>query len=155
MRRELEFGRVGAGLRLRFSRGGFSVYAMALDYDYDDEFERFLEFADSPLLGSRPRIEALVGSFLTQTQGTIDRQVAAGRRAHLRPAYARARRFVGARRGATTATSRSVALTWQYAQSARLDWMVTAGLVDSDRYGNIAFASIALGLRTDAGAIFL
>ena len=50
----------------------------------------------------------------------------------------------------TTRAARSVALTWHYVQSARLDWSVSTGLVDSDRYGNIAFTSIALGLRTEA-----
>jgi hypothetical protein len=145
IRRELAFGALGAGAHMRYSRRGFSVYAMALEYDYDDDFERFLDFADSPQAGTRPRIEALVSSLLTQTQGTIDRQVAVGvDRTFGR--HALALDVSSVRDAVDDSASRSVALTWQYAQSARVDWMVSTGLVDSDRYGNIAFASIALGL---------
>jgi hypothetical protein len=144
-RREVEFGAFGAGARLRYSRGGFGVFAMALEYEYDDDFERFLEFADSPQLGTRPRIEALVSSFLTLAQGTIDRQIAAGIEQSF-GRHALALDLSSVRDAVDGTGSRSAAVTWQYAQSARVDWMVSTGMVDSDRYGNIAFASIALGL---------
>ena len=70
--RSVDFSAVGGGLQLPFSHGNLSVYAVGVRYDYDDDFDRFLALPQSPQLSSRPRIEALVGSFITQTQGAIE-----------------------------------------------------------------------------------
>jgi hypothetical protein len=145
MRRTLAFSALGAGVGLSFARGRFNAYALALSYDYDDDFDRFLELAGSPLLERRPRIELLLGSFTTQAQGAIDRQAAFGiERGFGRHALALDIAFV--HDAVIDSDSASVALTYRRAQSARLDWSVSAGMMDSDRYGGLAFAGVAVGL---------
>ena len=37
-------------------------------------------------------------------------------------------------------------LTWRRVESARLDWSVSAGMVDSDAYGTSTFLGVGLGL---------
>ena len=145
VRREVDFSAVGAGLELSFARGNFNAYASALTYDYDEQLDQFIALANSPELASRPRIEALVGTFMTQAQGAIDRQYGAG----IERAFGRhslALDLANVHDVILDAGSTSVALTWRYAQSARLDWSVSAGMVDSDTYGNIGFVGIGLGI---------
>ena len=143
--RSEDFSAVGGGLQLTFSHGNLSVYAMGVRYDYDDDFDRFLALTHSPQLSRRPRIEALVGSFITQTQGTIDRQAGVG----LEQTFGRhalALDVSSVRDAIDETRSTSVGLTWRCAQSARFDWGVTAGMVDSERYGDIGFAGLSLGI---------
>lgn len=145
VRREVEFSALGAGLELSYARGNFHAYASALTYDHDEEFDQFIELADSPQLSERPRIEALVGTFMTQAQGAIDRQYGAG----VERAFGRhsvALDLANVHDAILDAGSTSVALTWRYAQSARFDWSVTGGFVDSDTWGNIGFAGLGLGI---------
>ena len=145
VRREVDFSALGGGLELGYARGNFNAYVSALSYDYDDGFEQFIELAGSPQLDSRPRIEALVGTFMTQAQGAVDRQYAAG----LEFAFGRhslALDLANVHDAMLDAGSTSAALTWRYAQSARLDWSVTGGMVDSDTYGSIGFVGVGLGI---------
>ncbi len=145
VRREVDFSALGAGVELSYARGNFNAYASALTYDYDEEFDQFIELADSPELSERPRIEALVGTFMTQAQGAIDRQYGAG----IERAFGRhsvALDLANVHDAILEAGSTSVAITWRYAQSARLDWSVTGGFVDSDTWGNIGFAGLGLGI---------
>lgn len=145
VRREIGFSALGAGLQIGFSRGNFSAYAMTIGYDYDEEFDDFLDLEDSPLLARRPRIEALLGSFLTQAQGAIDRQTGAGvERSFGRHSLAVDVSYV--HDAVLDAGSTSFALSFRRAQSANLDWSVSAGLADSEAYGDIAFLSVSLGL---------
>jgi hypothetical protein len=145
VRREVDFSALGGGLELQFARGNFSGYVSGVVYDYDDDFDRFIDLANSPELVLRPRIEALVGTFLTQAQGAIDRQYGAGvERAFGR--HSLALDLAGVHDAILDAGSVSVSLTWRYARSARLDWSVTGGLVDSDTYGDIGFVSVGLGI---------
>jgi hypothetical protein len=145
VRREVGFSAMGGGLQVTFSHGSFNAYAMALQYDFDEEFDDFLGLVDSPQLESRPRIEALVGSFLTQAQGAIDRQSGAG----IERSFGRnsvALDLSQVHDAVRDASSVSVALTWRRAQSAHMDWMVSAGMIDSDTYGGIAFLGVGVGL---------
>lgn len=143
--RKVEFSAIGGGLQLGFSHGDINAYAMALEYDYDEDFNDFLDLADSPLLERRPRIEALLGSFLTQAQGAIDRQAGFGvERSFGRQSLAVD--FSSVHDAVLDASSTSVALTYRRAQSAHVDWTVSAGMVDSDAYGGIAFLGFGLGL---------
>jgi hypothetical protein len=145
LHRAAEFSAVGGGLQLSFARGNFTAYALALEYEYEDDFNRFLDLLDSPQLEVRPRIEALVGSFLTQALGAIDRQWGAGvERSFGR--HALAFDVSSVHDAIIDASSTSVALTYRHAQSARVDWNVSGGMVDSDQYGNIAFLGVGLGL---------
>lgn len=145
LKRGVDFSAVGGGLQLAFNRGNFSAYAMGVTFDYDDDFDAFLALTDSPQLAQRPLIEALVGSIVTQTQGAIDRQLGAG----LEQTFGRSSiglDFSYVRDAVDSAASTSASLSWRYAQSAHLDWTLTAGLVDSDRYGDIGFAGISVGI---------
>ena len=145
VRREVEFGALGGGLDVSLARGNFNAYVSALSYDYDDEFEQFIDLANSPQLDSRPRIEALVGTFMTQAQGAVDRQYAAG----IEIAFGRhslALDLANVHDAILDAGSTSAALTWRHAQSARLDWSITGGVVDSDTYGSIGFVGAGLGI---------
>jgi hypothetical protein len=145
LRREADFSAVGGGLQVTYARGNFTAYLMALEYEYDDDFNQFLDLVDSPQLEQRPRIEALLGSFLTQAQGAIDRQWGAGvERSFGRHALALDMAWV--HDAIIDASSTSLALTYRHAQSAHIDWNVSGGMVDSDRYGNIAFLGVGLGL---------
>jgi hypothetical protein len=145
VRREVDFSAVGAGLSLGYARGSYNAYLSALRYDYDDGFDRFIELAASPQLTDRPRIEALVATFMTQAQGAIDRQYGAGvERSFGR--HSLALDLAAVHDAILDAGSTSIALTWRYAQSARLDWSVTAGMVDSDAYGGIGFVGVGLGI---------
>jgi hypothetical protein len=142
LNRTVEFSAVGGGLQLSFDRGNFSAYAMGVTYDYNDDFTNFIELTQSPQLARRPRIEALVGSFVTQAQGAIDRQVGAG----VEQTFGRHLLGVdlsSVRDAIDDTTSTSVALTWRYAQSARLSLSLSGGMVDSDRYGDIAFVGVS------------
>jgi hypothetical protein len=145
VRRDVEFSALGGGLELQFARGNFNGYVSGVVYDYDDDFDRFIELAGSPQIARRPRIEALVGTFLTQAQGAIDRQYGAGvERTFGR--HSLALDLASVHDAILDAGSVSVALTWRHARSARLDWSVTGGLVDSDTYGDIGFVSVGLGI---------
>lgn len=145
VRREVDFSAIGGGLQVAFARGNFNAYAMALIYEFDDGFDQFVALADSPQLASRPRIEALMGSFMTQAQGAIDRQVGAGgERSFGRHSIALDLAYV--HDAILDADSTSLAATWRYAQSARIDWSLSAGLIDSDTYGDIAFVGVAIGI---------
>lgn len=145
VQRELDFAANGAGLQVAYTNESFSAYAMALEYDYDQDFDDFLALIDSPQLELRPRIEALVGSFITQTQGAIDRQAGVG----CEFAFGRDSLAVDlsyAHDAVLDAASSSLALTWRRAQTAHLDWGLTAGLVDSDSFGDIGFLGMQIGL---------
>jgi hypothetical protein len=118
---------------------------MALKYDYDDDFDNFIAIINSPQLAQRPIIEALVGSFITQAQGAIDRQAGAGvERAFGR--HSLALDIASVHDAMLDSSSVSAAITWRYTQSAHVDWSVTGGMVDSDAYGQIGFLGVALGL---------
>lgn len=145
VRREVDFSAVGGGLELSYARGNFNAYVSAITWDYDDQLDQFLVLASAPELASRPRIEALVGTFMTQAQGAIDRQYGAG----IERAFGRhslALDVANVHDIILDAGSTSLAVTWRYAQSARLDWSVSGGMVDSDTYGNIGFIGIGLGI---------
>jgi hypothetical protein len=145
VRREMEFSAVGAGLQVGFSRGNFNFYAMTLTYDYDEQFDDFLDLGRSPLLQRRPRIEALLGSFLTQAQGAIDRQTGTGIEYGFgRQSLALDLSYV--HDAVLDASSVSAAFTFRRAQSARLDWSLSAGMADSEAYGDIAFLGVMLSL---------
>lgn len=145
IRRDVEFSALGAGLEVTWTRGRISAYASGLVYDYDDDFDRFIELSRSPQLARRPRIEALVGSFLTQAQGAIDRQAGAGiERSFGRQSLALDVSHV--HDAILDAGSVSVAVTWRLARTARLDWSVSGGVVDSDAYGDVAFIGVGLGI---------
>jgi len=146
LRRELEFSAFGTGAQLSFTNDDFSIYGMALSYDYDRDFERFLALPDTPLAERRPRIEALYGSFILQAQGAIDRQLALGGeysfgRHSLALDVARLHDAVA------DASSTSIGLTWRHFRSSHFDWSVTAGLVDSALVDDLAFVSVGLGLH--------
>jgi hypothetical protein len=145
VRREVEFSAVGLGAQLGFTRGNFNAYAMTLGYDYDEEFDDFLDLAGSPLLERRPRIEALLGSFLTQAQGAIDQQTGAGIEYGVgRQSLAMDLSYV--HDAVLDASSASVAFTFRRARGAHLDWSVSVGLADSEAYGDITFLGVMLGL---------
>jgi hypothetical protein len=145
LRREMEFSAVGAGLQVGFARGNFNAYAMTIGYDYDDKFDDFLDLTGSPLLDRRPRIEALLGSFLTQAQGAIDQQTGAGVEYGFgRHSLALDLSYV--HDAVLDASSVSVAVSFRRAESAHLDWSVSAGVADSEAYGDIAFLGVMLGL---------
>jgi hypothetical protein len=146
LRRELEFSALGAGAQLSYTNDRFSVYGMALGYDYDEDFERFLDLPDGPLAERRPRIEALYGSFILQAQGAIDRQAALGGEYSF-GRHSLALDLARIHDAVAEASSTSVALTWHYFRSSRLDWSVTAGMVDSAMISDMAFLSVTLGLH--------
>jgi len=143
--RDVDFAALGGGLQVSFARGNFSAYAMAVQYDYDDDFDRFVELTQSPQLALRPRIEALLGSFITQAQGAIDRQSGVGIE-QIFGRHALGLDVSSVHDAITDSGSVSVALTWRYTQSARFDVSVTGGMVDSDQYGDIGFLGVAVGV---------
>ena len=145
VRRSVDFSALGAGLELSYTRGAFGAYLMGLDYEYDDDFERFLAIDDGPLAERRPRIEALLGSFITQAQGAIDSQAAVG--AH----YSFGRHTLAVdvstvHDAIIDESSTSVMLTWHRVHSTRLDWSISAGLIDSISLGNVGFMAVSLGI---------
>jgi hypothetical protein len=145
VRREMDFTATGFGFEASYSIGNWSGYLGAIAYEFDDSFEDFVNFARSPQVVRRPRVEALVANFITLTQGAIDREARVGvERAFGRHSVALDATQV--RDAITEEDSVSVALTWSFAQSARLDWSLSGGFVDSDSLGNIAFAGVALGV---------
>jgi len=146
LRRELEFSALGAGAQLSYTHDAFSIYGMALAYDYDDDFQRFLDLPNSPLVERRPRIEAFYGSFILQAQGAIDRQAALGGEYSI-GRHSLALDLVRLHDAVADASSTSMALTWHYFRSSHLDWSVTAGMVDSAIASDLAFLSLALGLH--------
>jgi hypothetical protein len=145
VKRTADFTATGGGLELRWTRGGVDAYVSGVLYDYDDGFDRFIELSRSPQLARRPRVEALVSTILTQAQGVIDRQLGAGvERAFGRQSLAL---DVSSVHDAITDTrSVSLAVTWRHARSARMDWNVSVGVVDSDAWGDVAFIGAGLGL---------
>jgi hypothetical protein len=146
LRRELEFSAFGTGAQLSFTNDDFSVYGMALAYDYDDDFARFLALPNTPLAERRPRIEALYGSFILQAQGAIDRQAALGGEYSF-GRHSLALDVVRLHDAVADASSTSIGLTWHHFRSSHLDWSVTAGMVDSAIVNDLAFVSVALGLH--------
>jgi hypothetical protein len=146
LRREMEFSAVGTGVQLSFTNDHFSVYGMALSYDYDEDFERFLELPDTPLAERWPRIEALYGSFILQAQGAIDRQAALGGE-YTFGRHSLALDVARLHDAVAEASSTSIGLTWHYFRSSHLDWSVTAGMVDSAIVSDLVFVSVALGLH--------
>ena len=144
LRRSVEFSALGAGLELMYTHGDFGAYLMALDYEYDDEFDRFLAIDDGPLAERRPRIEAMLGSFITQAQGAIDSQAAAG----VQYSFDRHTLAVDVSTvhdAIIDESSTSVMLTWHRVHSSRLDWSISAGLIDSISLGNVGFMAVSLG----------
>jgi len=146
LRREMGFAAFGAGAQLSYTAADFSFYGMALRYDYDDDFQRFLDLPNTPLAERRPRIEALYGSFILQAQGAIDRQMGLGGE-YTFGRHSLALDFVRLHDAVADAGSTSLAFTWHWFQSSRLDWSVTAGMVDSAIVNDMAFLSVALGLH--------
>jgi len=143
--RDVDFAAIGGGLQLSWSGDTVNAYVSGIAYDYDDDFDRFIELARSPELARRPRIEALVGTFLTQAQGAIDRQFGAGvERAFGR--HSLSMDVSSVHDALLDAGSVSVALTWRYARSAHVDWSVSGGLVDSDAWGDVGFLGVGLGI---------
>jgi hypothetical protein len=143
--RDVDFSALGGGLEVSWSRGAVSAYASGLVYDFDDDFDRFVTLTGSPELSRRPRIEALVGTFITQAQGAIDRQIGAGvERSFGR--HSLALDVTSVHDALLDSAGVSVALTWRFAQSARLDWNVSGGFVDSDAYGDVGFVGLGLGI---------
>jgi hypothetical protein len=143
--REVKFAANGVGLSVSYGTGNFNAYVMGLEYDYDQEFDDFVGLLDSPQLEDRPRLEALVTSFISQAQGTIDRQAGAGIEYGFgRHSLALDVSFV--HDAVLDADSSSLAVTWRHARSAHLDWGLTAGLVDSEQFGDIAFAGVGVGV---------
>lgn len=145
VRRELDFSGTGLGVQLGFAGERFNAYVMALGYDYDQGFDDFIGLIHSPQLALRPRIEALAGSFITQTQGAIDRQSGAG------VEFGAGRQSIAvdlsyAHDAVLDAGSTSVAVTFRRAQTAHFDWALTGGLVDSDAFGDIGFLGVEIGL---------
>ncbi len=145
VRRSVDFSALGAGLELSYTHGDFGVYLMGLDYEYDDDFERFTAIDDGPLAERRPRIEALLGSFITQAQGAIDSQAAAGAQ------YSFGRDTLAVdvsivHDAIIDESSTSVMLTWHRVHSTRLDWSIAAGIVDSISLGNVGFMTVGLGI---------
>jgi len=145
LRRQIDYSALGGGIELSFTHGKYSIYGMALGYDYDDHFDDFVALIDSPLLVSRPRVEALVGSFITQAQGAIDQQAGSGIE-HSFGRHTLALDLSWVHDALLDAASTSATLTWRYTRSAHFDWSISAGMIDSARYGEVAFASVALGL---------
>ena len=118
---------------------------MALDYEYDDAFERFIAIDDGPLAERRPRIEAMLGSFITQAQGAIDGQAAVGAQ------YSFDRNTLAVdistvHDAIIDQSSTSYMFTWHRVNSARMDWSISAGIVDSIGFGNVGFVSVGLGI---------
>jgi hypothetical protein len=144
--REMQFSAFGAGAQLAYTTDDFSVYGMALGYDYDDDFQRFLDLPNTPLAERRPRIEALYGSFILQAQGAIDRQMSLGSE-YTFGRHSLALDFVRLHDAVAEASSTSLALTWHWFRSSRLDWSVSAGVIDSAIVTDMAFMSVALGLH--------
>jgi len=142
--REIEFGAVGLGAQVSYFHGRFSAYGMALAYDYDDDFEEFMEI-DGPRLERRPRLEALLNSFVLQTQGAIDRQAAAGCEYSL-GRHALALDVSTLHDAVLDADSTSFGVTWRYVNSSRMDWGVTAGIIDGEVSDDVAFLSVMLGI---------
>jgi len=143
--RSVDFSALGAGLELGYTHGDFDAYAMALDYQYDDDFEKFTSLDDGPLAERRPRIEALLGSFITQAQGAIDQQAAAGGQ------YSFDRNTLAVdistvHDAIIDESSTSVALTWHQVRSSRFDWSLTAGVLDSMSFGTVGFMTVTMGL---------
>jgi hypothetical protein len=142
----LDFSALGTGLQVSFTNDSFSVYAMALGYDYDDDFNRFLALPDSPIAERRPRIEALYGSFILQAQGAIKQQAAVG----CEYSFGRHTLALDLTRfddAVTNTSSTTVGLTWRYLRSPHQDWSVTGGVIDSAIVNDVAFLSVALGLH--------
>ena len=144
LRRTVEFSALGAGLELGYTHGNFDAYVMALDYEYDDAFERFTALDDGPLAERRPRIEAMLGSFITQAQGAIDQHAAAGVQ------YSFDRNTLAldvstVHDAIIGESSTSLALTWHQVRSSRFDWSLTAGVLDSMSFGNVGFMTVAMG----------
>jgi hypothetical protein len=143
--REVDFSAVGAGLQVTYTGENWTAYAMGLKYDYDDDFDNFIALINSPELAQRPVIEALVGSFVTQSQGAIDRQAGIG----IERSFGRhslALDVASVHDAILDSGSASAAITWRYSQSSHVDWSLSGGMVDSDAYGNIGFLSIGVGL---------
>lgn len=145
VRRELDFAGTGAGLEVSWSGDTFSAYVMAVEYDYDADFDRFIDLIRSPQLAQRPRIEALLGSVVTQTQGAIDRQAGVGCE------FSLGRQSVGldlsyVHDALLDSDSRSLALTYRRAQTAHVDWGLSAGLVSSEAFGDVGFLGVEIGL---------
>lgn len=145
LRREVEFAGAGAGLEVAWSGDTVNAYVMALEYDYDGDFDRFVDLIRSPELAQRPRIEALLGSVVTQTQGAIDRQAGVGCE------FSLGRQSLGldfsyVHDALLDSDSQSLALTYRRAQSAHFDWGVSAGLVSSEAFGDIGFLGVEIGL---------
>jgi len=146
LRRELEFSAFGAGAQLSYATDDFSVYGMALNYDYDEDFQRFLDLPNTPLAERRPRIEALYGSFILQAQGAIDRQYGLGGEYSF-GRHALALDFMRTHDAVADASSTSLGLTWHWFRSSHQDWSVTGGVIDSAIVNDMAFVSVALGLH--------
>ena len=145
VKRTVDFSAAGGGLELRWTRGDVDAYVSGVLYEYDDGFDRFIELSRSPQLARRPRLEALVSTILTQAQGVIDRQLGAGvERAFGR--HSLAIDVSSVHDAIADARSVSLAVTWRHASSARMDWNVSAGVVDSDAWGDVAFIGAGLGI---------
>jgi hypothetical protein len=142
--RDVDFAAVGGGLQLTWSNDSLSVYLSGITYDYDDDFDSFVALTNSPLLERRPRIEALVGTFITQTQGAIDRQLGAGVERNF-GRNALALDVARVHDALLDSGSTSIALTFHRAQTARFDWSLSGGVADSERYGDIAFLTLGAG----------
>ena len=145
LRRSVDFSALGAGLELSYTHGDFGAYLMGLDYEYDDDFERFTAIDNGPLAERRPRIEALLGSFITQAQGAIDRQAAVGGQ------YSFGRHTLAVdvstvHDAIIDESSTSVMLSWHRVHSTRLDWSISAGIIDSISLGNVGFMAVSLGI---------
>lgn len=145
LRREVDFAANGVGLSVSYGNEDFAAYVMALEYDYDQAFQDFMGLLDSPQLQDRPRLEALVTSVISQAQGVIDQQAGAGLEFGFgRHSVALDLSFV--HDAVLDTDSRSLAVTYRSVHSARLDWGLTAGMVESDRFGNTAFLGVSIGL---------
>lgn len=144
--RSASFEATGFGGGLAWYGERWSAYVEGLAFDYDDRFDALVATARSPAVDRFPRIEALVGSILTLTQGALDHEISVGvARAFSRTTLSLD--WVGVEDAIDGMRAQSVSGTWSRAMTGFVDLQISLGVVDSEGADSLAYGGVGLQLH--------
>jgi hypothetical protein len=144
--RRASFESLGLGAGLSFYGNSWAGYVEGLFYDFDERFDDVVALSRSPGIDRFPRIQALVGSILTLTQGALDYELVAGIERIFEHSSLRLD-CVGVEDAVDGTRAGSVSGTWRRSLSVHVDVAATIGVTDSETLDSLAYGGLTLLLH--------
>ncbi|MGQ0836282.1 MAG: hypothetical protein ACT4O5_15460 [Gammaproteobacteria bacterium] len=144
--RSASFESTGVGAGVSYYGRTWGGYLEGVAYDYDEQFDAAIAASRSPGIARFPRVQALVGSVLTLTQGALDHELTAGvermfSRSSLRLDWVTVEDAIDGLR------ADSVSGAWRYSFTRAIDLELTLGVSDSETLDSLAFGGVTFMLH--------